>query len=73
MLGMLFCHILYTKSIHLYCELDGASDMLPEDRCAFGLMVAMDGQSTGKELVYEDAGLRQAIHAFLNLNIHMGI
>jgi hypothetical protein len=47
--------------------------MLPEARCEFGLMVAMDGQAPGNELVGEDAGLRQVIHAFLNLNIHMDI
>jgi hypothetical protein len=47
--------------------------MSPEARCELGLMVSMDGQATGKELVGEDAGLGQAIHAFLHLNIHMAI
>jgi hypothetical protein len=47
--------------------------MPPEAQCEFGLMVAMDGKAPGKELVGKDSGLRQAIHAFLNLNIHMAI
>jgi hypothetical protein len=42
---------MYTKIIHHYCELDGASNMSPESRCELGLMVAMDDQAMGKELV----------------------
>jgi hypothetical protein len=72
-LGVFFSHILYTKIIHDKGELDGAINMAPETWCELGLMVAMDGQTTGKELVGEDVGLGQAIHAFLHLNLHMAI
>jgi hypothetical protein len=38
MLGMFFSHILYTKTIHIKGELDGASNMAPETWCELGLM-----------------------------------
>jgi hypothetical protein len=47
--------------------------MSPEAWCELGVMVAMDDQTMGKYLVGDDTGLGQAIHDFLNLNIHMTI
>jgi hypothetical protein len=47
--------------------------MSPETRRKFCLMIAMDDESTRKELVGKDSCLGQAEHAFLNLNVDVAI
>jgi hypothetical protein len=66
----MFCtHILHAKVVYHEGELDWASDISPDPRRKFCLMIAMDGKATRKELVGKDSLLGQVIHAFMNLNV----
>ncbi len=55
--------------IHVKAENYAAPDMTPEARSVLALVITPFGQSLFEELVGNDAGLGEAIHAFTNLDI----
>ncbi len=59
----------YPKIINDEAENYAAPDMTPEVRSVLALVITPFGQSLFKELVGDDAGLEEAIHAFTNFNI----
>jgi hypothetical protein len=59
----------YPKVVNNEAENDTASEVTPEARSVLALVVTLFGQSLFKELVYDDAGLGEALHAFANFDI----
>jgi hypothetical protein len=59
----------YHKVINNKAENDTAPDVTPEAWSVLALVVTLFGQSLFEELVGDDAGLGEAVHAFANFDI----
>jgi len=68
-------HVLYvgdfnTEIVDDEAENNTLPDVTPEARGVLALVVALCGQLLFEELVGDDAGLGEAVHSFLNFNVH---
>ena len=63
----------YPKIVNDEAENYTTPDVRPEARCVLTLVVTSFGHSLFEELVGDDAGLREAIHAFSNFDIDPSI
>ena len=59
----------YPKIVNDKAENYAAPDMTPEARSVLALVITPFGQFLFKELVGDDAGLGEALHAFPNFDI----
>jgi hypothetical protein len=67
--GMLFADIFYSEIVDNEREHDGARVVFPQAMGVFGGRISMGSKSFLQELASEDAGLRQAVHSLLDLNV----
>ena len=73
MVGVFFANIFYAKVIDAEGEGDGAPIVLPEAWRGRALMVAMFVESFFELILGEDAGLQEALHALLDLDVDSAI
>ncbi len=67
--GMLCADIFYSKIVDNQREHDGARVVFPQAMGVFGGRIPVGGKSFLQEFACEDAGLRQAVHSLLDLNV----
>ena len=59
----------YPKTVDDEAENNTLPDVMPVARSVLALVISLFGQSLFAELVGDDAGLREAVHAFSNFDI----
>ena len=59
----------YPKIVNDEAENNSSPDVTPEAGSVLALVISLFGQSLFEELVGNDAGLREAVHAFSNFDI----
>ena len=63
----------YPKIVDNEAENYATPDVSPEARSVLALVVTLFGQSLFEELVGDDAGLWEAVHAFANFDVHLSV
>ena len=63
----------YPEIVDDEAEKNTSPDVTPEAWSVLALIVTLFGQLLFKELVSDDAGLREAVHSFSNFNIDQSL
>ena len=70
MVDMLFAHVFYTKIVDDQCEGDRLHMVFPQARGITTLVMTVGEETFTKELVRQDAGLREAPNRPMHLKVN---